>query len=75
MGWGVRGRELQVYLLDATREPSWKDALRIVEPALEVPRGQVFRGWVLTHKRLFRRQMISNHFCAEASSEPDITTH
>lgn len=39
-GWG----ELQVYLLDATREPSWKDALRIMEMALEVPRGQGFRG-------------------------------
>lgn len=40
---------------------------------LEVPRGQGFRGWVRTHKRLFRREMISDHLCAEASSEPDIT--
>lgn len=70
-GWG----ELQVYLLDATREPSWKDALRIMEMALEVPRGQGFRGWVLTHNRLFRRQMTFDHFCAKASSEPDTTTH
>lgn len=40
---------------------------------LEVPRGQGFRGWVTTHKRLFRRQMISDHLCAKASSELDIT--
>lgn len=59
-GLGGRWGELQVYLMDASRE--LEGCFEDYGVGLEVPRGQGFRGWVITHKRLFRRQMISDHF-------------
>lgn len=62
-GAGLGGRlggALQVYLLDASRE--LEGCFEDYGAGLEVPRGQGFRGWVITHKRLFSRQMISDHF-------------